>query len=302
MSEIVSVINYKGGVGKTTLTLQIGVGLVTLFQKRILLVDLDPQCSLSLSTVDEHYWADRVEKQGSVREMIQSFYESEKPECNPDWIIENALDRAWDSMPGKLEGLDLLPGHLDLPDYEMKLVAKKPGHMNAEEYQLKRYMILKDALAKVRKKYDMILCDCPPNIYMVARNAIIASDYFFVPTIPDFISCYGIPFILQHIQNMQNEVRERGVRTSAKFLGIVRNRVRQAGGNLVREHEEQSKKLAREYESLLMDSMIMDRIGVAELLGTRQNIFSTGSERTEGIRDDFKELTQEVVKRIENLG
>lgn len=298
MSEIVSVINYKGGVGKTTLTLQIGVGLVTLFQKRILLVDLDPQCSLSLSTVDEHYWADRVEKQGSVREMIQSFYESEKPECNPDWIIENALDRAWDSMPGKLEGLDLLPGHLDLPDYEMKLVAKKPGHMNAEEYQLKRYMILKDALAKVRKKYDMILCDCPPNIYMVARNAIIASDYFLVPTIPDFISCYGVPFILEHIKAMQEEVRERGGHTEAKFLGIVRNRVRQAGSHLVKEHEEHSMKLRERYEGALFDSMIIDRIGVAELLGSRENLYTAKSERSNEIKKDFTHLVREVLRRM----
>jgi len=298
MSEIVSVINYKGGVGKTTLTLQLGVGLVTLFDKKILLVDLDPQCSLSLSTVDEHYWADRVEKQGSIRELIQSFYESETPECNPDWIIENALDRAWDSMPGKLPGLDLLPGHLDLPDYEMKLVAKKPNHMNAEEYHLQRFLILRDSLAKVRKKYDMILFDCPPNIYMVARNAIIASDYFLVPTIPDFISCYGIPFILEHIKAMQAEVRERGGTTQAEFLGIVRNRVRQAGAHMVKEHDEHSQKLAEKYGDLLFESMIMDRIGVAELLGTRDNIFTGKGERYAEIRKDFSGFVREVVKRM----
>lgn len=298
MSEIISVINYKGGVGKTTLTLQLGVGLVTLFQKRVLLVDLDPQCSLSLSTVDEHYWADRVEKQGSIRELIQSFYESESPECNPDWIIENALDRAWDSMPGQLPGLDLLPGHLDLPDYEMKLVAKKPNFMNAEEYHLQRYLILRNALAKVRKKYDIILCDCPPNIYMVARNAIIASDYFLVPTIPDFISCYGIPFILQHIKAMQEEVRERGGTTQAEFLGIARNRVRQAGGHMVKEHDEHSQKLRERYGELLFDSMITDRIGVAELLGSRENIFTAKSERYSEIKKDFSGLVREVMKRM----
>jgi len=303
MAEIISVINYKGGVGKTTITLQLGIGLASLYKKSVLLVDLDPQCSLSLAAVDEHYWADWVERRGSVRDVIQSFYDADQPVTEEDWIIENALDRAWDSMPGSTPQLDLLPSHLDLPEFEMRLVAKKPRNIaTMDDFYLARYLVLRDALASIKKKYDYILFDCPPNIYMVSRNAIIASDYYLVPTIPDFISCYGIPFILQHIQNMQNEVRERGVRTSAKFLGIVRNRVRQAGGNLVREHEEQSKKLAREYESLLMDSMIMDRIGVAELLGTRQNIFATGSERTEGIRDDFKELTQEVVKRIENLG
>lgn len=298
MSEIVSVINYKGGVGKTTLTLELGIGLATMFQKKILLVDLDPQCSLSLSTVDEHYWADRVEKKGSIREIIQSFYDGEKPECDPDWIIENALDRAWDSMGGQLEGLDLLPGHLDLPDYEMKLVAKKPSFMNTEEFHLRRYMILKDALAKIRKKYDLILFDCPPNIYMVARNAIIASDYYLVPTIPDFVSCYGIPFILQHIKSMQDEVRERGSSSNAKCLGIVRNRVRHVGSHLVKEHEEHSQRLKENYGDLVFESMIMDRIGVAELLGSRENIYESKNDRHSEIRKDLSNLVKEFLKRM----
>lgn len=301
MAKIISVINYKGGVGKTTMTLQLGVGLATLYNKKVLMVDLDPQCSLSLSTVDEHYWADWLERKGSVASVVHRFYESgEEVTIDPEWIIENALDRAWDTMPGNTPGLDLLPSHLDLPEFEMRLMSKKPrGIASMEEFYLERYLVLKNSLSKVRKKYDYILFDCPPNIYLIARNAIIASDYYLVPTIPDFISCYGIPFILQHIGNMQDEVREKGGRASAKFLGIVRNRVRTAGAHLVNEHEEQSRKLRLNYEDHLLDTMIIDRIGVAESLGLRQNIYNSTGEKFAEIRKDFTAMVKEVVQRLE---
>lgn len=300
MADIISVINYKGGVGKTTITLQLGVGLVTLFKKKVLLVDLDPQCSLSLATVDEHYWADWLERKGSIQKVFQSFYDEEKPTLDPEWIIENALDRAWDSMPGSSPGLDLLPSHLDLPELEMRMVGRKPKHIDSmEDFYLKRYLVLRDAFTHIRKRYDYILLDCPPNIYMVARNAIIASDFYLVPTIPDFISCYGIPFILKHIASMQEEVHERGSRIAhARFLGIVRNRVRQAGGGLVREHEEQSKKLNLGYEGQVFDTMVMDRIGVAELLGSRKNVHKTTDTRHADIRQDLARLTHETVTRM----
>ena len=300
MADIISVINYKGGVGKTTITLQLAVGLVTLFKKKVLVVDLDPQCSLSLATVDEHYWADWVEKRGSTLSVFQSFYDEERPELRPDWIIENALDRAWDSMPGNTPGLDILPSHLDLPELEMRLVGRKPRHVGTmEEFYLKRYLVLRDAFAHIRKRYDTILLDCPPNVYMVARNAILASDFYLVPTIPDFISCYGIPFILKHIESMQNEARERGSRNDpAQFLGIVRNRVRHGGASLVREHEEQSKKLFLNYGDAVFDTMVMDRIGVAELLGSRKNVHQTTDARHADIRQDLARLAQETISRM----
>ena len=299
MAKIISVINYKGGVGKTTVTLQLGVGLATLYNKKVLMVDLDPQCSLSLSTIDEHYWADWLERKGSVASVVQSFYNAEKTEISPDWIIENALDRTWDTMPGNPPGLDLLPSHLDLPEFEMRLMSKKPRSIGSmEEFYLERYLVLKNALNTIRKNYDYILFDCPPNIYLIARNAIIASDYYLVPTIPDFISCYGIPFILQHIQNMQEEVREKGGKAQAKFLGIVRNRVRQAGHGLVNEHEEQSRKLRLNYEDYMLDTMIIDRIGVAESLHMRQNIYNSKNDKFSDIRKDFTAVVKEVVARL----
>ena len=298
MAKVISIINYKGGVGKTTVTLQLGVGLATLYNKKVLMVDLDPQCSLSLSTVDEHYWADWLERQGSVVHLIASFCEGKKVTIKPEWIIQNALDRSWDSMPGNTPGLDLLPSHLDLPDFEMRLMNMRAGFLASEkDFHLQRYLLLRDALKSVRSRYDYILFDCPPNIYLIARSAILASDFFLVPTIPDFVSCYGIPFILEHIRRMQQDLSEQGVSANARFLGILRNRVRQTGGRLVREHEEHSRQLKEEYDEFLLDNIIMDRIGVAELLSSRKNLFQNKAEKGSEIRKDFSELVKSIHER-----
>ncbi|HNJ04473.1 MAG TPA: hypothetical protein PLB73_09495, partial [Leptospiraceae bacterium] len=96
----------------------------------------------------------------------------------------------------------------------------------------------------------------------------------------------------------QEEVRERGGHTEAKCLGIVRNRVRQAGSHLVKEHEEHSVKLRERYEGALFDSMIIDRIGVAELLGSRENLYTAKSERSNEIKKDFTHLVREVLRRM----
>jgi chromosome partitioning protein len=301
MGKIISIINYKGGVGKTTLTLQLGIALNTMHNSSILLVDLDPQCSLSLSTLDENYWADRVDRTGSVRNVFSSYYEKDGVRLEKEWVINNALDRSWDSVPGNTPDLDLLPSHLDLPMYEMKLVSKKPAHIaNQEEFIGGRDFILREALQTIRRSYDYILLDCPPNIYMASRNAIMASDYYLIPTIPDFISCYGIPFILQHIETIKSEAKQSGSRMGAKFLGIVRNRVRLSGSGLVREHEEQSQKLKLEYGDHLFRSLVVDRIGVAELQSIRKNIQRESGGRYEDVRLDFRHLALEFIQRMES--
>ncbi len=298
MAKIISIINYKGGVGKTTVTLQLGIGLATIYNQKVLMVDLDPQCSLSLSTVDEYFWADWLRNHGSVINVISSFEKSEHSVLQPEWVIQDALDRSLDKPHGRAEGLDLLPSHLDLPDYEMQLMSREHNSSdNDKDFFLNRHLLLWNSLKMIHDNYDYILFDCPPNIYLVARNAILASDFFLVPTIPDFISCYGIPFILQHIKKMQEKVQSYGARSNASLLGILRNKVKQAGEYLVKEHEEHSKCLELEYGDFLFKDMIMDRIGIAELLSSRKNVFSSLTEKTQAIRHDFSAVIKTVFDR-----
>lgn len=290
--KVISIINYKGGVGKTTIALQLAAGLASLHQKRVLMLDLDPQCSLSVSVLPEEAWIDHIENRGSIRSILWSYYEG-NVRLEKDWIAEKALHAG--------EGqLDLVPCHLDLPDYEMRLVSERPPQAaDTAEFEKSRHRLLRDAIEPYRKDYDFIICDCPPNIYFVSRSAMLASDYYLVPTIPDFISCYGIPFIENHIQTLLHDLLPEKER--ARNLGIIRNRVRRSGSKLVNEHDRQSRQIREMYPDLLFDACIQDRIGVSELMGQRKNIFADTTHRLQPIREELQDFVSEAIVRMNRL-
>jgi chromosome partitioning protein len=290
--RVISIINYKGGVGKTTIALQLACGLATLHHKRVLMLDLDPQCSLSVSALPEEVWIDHIENRGSIRSILWSYYEG-NVRLERDWIAEKA-------MPAGQGQLDLVPCHLDLPDYEMRLVSERPPHAtDMADFEKSRHRLLRDAIEPHRKDYDFIICDCPPNIYFVSRSAILASDCYLVPTIPDFISCYGIPFIENHIQTLLCDLLPEEER--AQNLGIIRNRVRRSGSKLVIEHERQSRQIKEMYPDLLFETCIQDRIGVSEVMGQRKNIFTDTSNRLRPVRSELEDFVSETILRMNRL-
>lgn len=283
MSKIISIINYKGGVGKTTLTLQIGLGFSNLFQKKVLLVDLDPQCSLSVSCLRDYQWIQHVEEKGSVISIIEEYYLGNYT-FSEDWLLNLEQDKT----------MYILPGHLNLPEYEMKLLTSKPMYQTTEEFEKTRFLILSKSLEKIKKNYDLILLDCPPNIYMLSRNAILASDYYLIPTIPDFISSYGIPFIYHHIEEFKKNWNHH-----SQFLGIILNKVKLQKGQLVKEHLQEWNHLQNKFNSKVFSSVISDRILVSTIMRKKINIYEETSKKYSLVKNEFINLVQEINKHID---
>lgn len=283
MSKIISIINYKGGVGKTTLTLQIGLGFSNLFQKKVLLVDLDPQCSLSVSCLKDYQWIQHVEEKGSVISIIEEYYLGNYT-FSEDWLLNLEQDKT----------MYILPGHLNLPEYEMKLLTSKPMYQTTEEFEKTRFLILSKSLEKIKKNYDLILLDCPPNIYMLSRNAILASDYYLIPTIPDFISSYGIPFIYHHIEEFKKNWNHH-----SQFLGIILNKVKLQKGQLVKEHLQEWNHLQNKFNSKVFSSVISDRILVSTIMRKKINIYEETSKKYSLVKNEFINLVQEINKHID---
>lgn len=283
MSKIVSIINYKGGVGKTTLTLQIGLGFSNLFQKKVLLVDLDPQCSLSVSCLKDYQWIQHIEEKGSVISIIEEYYLGNYT-FSEDWLLNLEQDKS----------MHILPGHLNLPEYEMKLLTSKPMYQTTEEFERTRFLILLKSLEKIKKYYDLILLDCPPNIYMLSRNAILASDYYLIPTIPDFISSYGIPFIYHHIEEFKKNWNHH-----SQFLGIILNKVKLQKGQLVKEHLQEWNHLQNKFNNKVFNSVISDRILVSTIMRKKINIFQETSKKYLSVKNEFINLVQEINKQID---
>ncbi|WP_308433030.1 ParA family protein [Nocardioides flavus (ex Wang et al. 2016)] len=171
-ARVVSMCNQKGGVGKTTTTINLGASLAE-FGRRVLLVDFDPQGSLSVGLgLNPH-------------EMDLTIY-------NLLMDREVTLDEV--VVPSGIEGMDLLPSNIDLSAAEVQLV-----HEVAREQTLQR--VLAPALAH----YDVILIDCQPSLGLLTVNALTASDGVIVPLECEYFALRGVALLKTTI----DKVRER---------------------------------------------------------------------------------------------
>ncbi len=164
MSTVISLLNHKGGVGKTTSTINIGAGLVKL-GKRVLLLDLDPQANLTLSL-------------GVGRQKV-SIYESLRGES--------------ELMPVNVkENFDIIPATLDLSGAEMELINEA-----GREY------ILKELFEPLQMEYDYIIIDCPPSLGLLTLNALTSSDFVIIPLQTEFLALQGLTKIKQVVDKVR---------------------------------------------------------------------------------------------------
>ena len=171
-ARVISMCNQKGGVGKTTTTINLGAALAE-YGRKVLLVDFDPQGSLSVGLgLNPH-------------EMELSIY---------NLLLEPGVALADVVVPSGVEGMDLLPSNIDLSAAEVQLV-----HEVAREQTLQR--VLAPALAG----YDVILIDCQPSLGLLTVNALTASDGVIVPLECEYFALRGVALLKTTI----DKVRER---------------------------------------------------------------------------------------------
>ncbi|MEM9917450.1 MAG: ParA family protein [Bacteroidota bacterium] len=164
MGKIISLLNHKGGVGKTTSAINIGAGLVELGRK-VLLLDLDPQANLSLSL--------------GIPRQKYTIYESLRGESE---LVPYTVR----------EGFDVISSTLDLSGAEMELI-NEAG----------REFILRELFEPVVEEYDFIIIDCPPSLGLLTLNALTSSDYVFIPLQTEFLAMQGLTKIKQIIDKVR---------------------------------------------------------------------------------------------------
>ena len=205
--EIVSVINYKGGVGKTTLTANLGAELAWRGYS-VLLVDLDAQASLTFSFIKPDDWLNNYSDTTTIKQWFDSF-ESGTPFSLSDIIF--APRRVARRLRRRDGSLDLIASHLGLINVDLEL-ATKLGGVNltqAKRNFLSVHSILVDGLNEIdSERYDVVLIDCPPNFNIVTKTAIVASDYILVPARPDYLSTLGIDYLIRSTNTLIREYNE----------------------------------------------------------------------------------------------
>ncbi|TYQ14842.1 UNVERIFIED_CONTAM: chromosome partitioning protein [Acetivibrio alkalicellulosi] len=235
----ISFINYKGGVGKTTLTANVAAELA--FRgKKVLLVDLDPQTNLTLSFIDLEKWQKLDKESKTIKHWYDQFLDADLDESLSNLIVtpnkvNNKLKKM--SCTGYVH---LISSHLELINLDMELATRYGGNSERtiRSSFLRLFSRLKKGLEAVQADYDLVLIDCPPNFNIVTQNAIIASDMYLVPAKADFLSTLGIDQLVRHIDALttkyNNYVEEDGSRWSQinpQLTGVIFTMINIYNGN-----------------------------------------------------------------------
>ena len=204
--DIVSIINYKGGVGKTTTTANLA-GQLAWTGKNVLMIDLDPQASLTFSFIRPDYWEANLAEAHTIKRWFDTVREGEEVGMNT-LLFERMQINQILSDKGRLA---LIPSHLGLINVDLELATQLGG---ANMAQVKRnYVRVHRRLAKGladldQDAFDVALIDCPPNFNIVTKTAIVASHQVLVPAKPDYLSTLGIRYLQRNLDQLVSDFNE----------------------------------------------------------------------------------------------
>lgn len=203
--KITSIINYKGGVGKTTIAANLAAELA--FRgHNILAVDLDPQASLTFSFVSVDEWRTKYETNNTIKNWYDAFLD-EDSELDLAQLIVHPL-----TVNRTTKGtVDLSCSHLALINVDLELATRLSGASprQSRNNYLRVHSRLKQGLSTLSPgQYDFILIDCPPNFNIVTKNALVSSDYLLVPAKPDYLSTLGIDQLKRHVIELVNDYNQ----------------------------------------------------------------------------------------------
>ena len=199
MTNVISTINLKGGVGKTTTTVALAETYSANLRKKVLVIDLDPQTNATLMLIGEEKWFSVNKKE---RTLARLFKDAMDPD-DPRFDLGKTLQRKVSDV-GSANTVDLLPSSLDLIDVQDTLASAPAGKF----YAANPIDLLRRAVKSIIEEYDLVIVDCPPNLGIITLNGLRISDSYIIPTIPDHLSTYGIPQIVTRVQDFSEAISE----------------------------------------------------------------------------------------------
>jgi len=212
-THVISFINLKGGVGKTTTAVAIAEILAQEERKQVLLIDLDPQTNATVTLISEEQWAD-MDRDG--RTIAQLFADRLNPQSAPIFDIETAIARRVSTINDGIARLDLLPSSIRLIDLQDHI----PMIALAGNFTTNPLEIVRGALQPIIDRYDYVIIDCPPSLGTVTKNGLRISTGYVIPTIPDIVSTWGIYQIVDNVDRFANNIGR-----PIPALGIVGTKV-----------------------------------------------------------------------------
>lgn len=297
MARKISFINYKGGVGKTSLIVNTAAALAKL-GKRVLLFDFDTQSNASIWLLK----LDRWNKLNATGEgAVYSIFEPGQANVR-DLVIKDVIEgKAGEKL---LPGLDLVPTTFNLVDLENEYTGdpKRPP-----------YLVFYDQLAAIESNYDFILFDCPPNILRASQCGVFSSNEIYVPANPDALSLIGFTLLVEKLQKFHQlsaSFRRASMGAPAQVHGIVFNSIK-TGVDIevpkmrmqLRLNQFKAAKRAapsaKIFEAQIRDAMVVRRavaLGLPVVLVSAEaaDIGSAG----DNVVNDYRRLAHELVQHV----
>lgn len=334
MAKRVSIINFKGGVGKTTLAFHLAAGLARFFgEQRILLVDVDHQSSLSVLCAGAVGWERVVDLGQTVDSIFRHFIDPGNAFPGSEIIDHRPLTKRWyrraDGFfcwdPGyfrpRYRTLDLLPASLGLDDTEIELTGTYRGDGNLSEWNKRTLLCrwIEETQIEgqnIDEYYDYIIFDCPPATKIISQNAIAASHGYIIPVVPEAVMIRGVPHLRSLITNgidgrMRNLSQSGSTRPifveDTQLAGIVISSIKTHGtahSGYTNDHTQHLRTLRQNLGTLLAQPYIEEGVGVSESLTQGLPVFDCTNNRNvsdRGFVRMYSELVQNLKRRIDAL-
>lgn len=263
-AAIISCINLKGGVGKTALAVNLAA-FCGLEGKKTLLIDLDPQTNASFSSIGVQAWQDHVGQNGSVADLLGA-----RKHTSADGNGKNAHETIIHDV---FENVDLIPSHIDLFTVDLDLAGA-----TSRETRLRR------ALKDVLEEYDVIICDCPPNLTIPTQNALAVSTHYVVPVSLDFLSAIGVGLLLKRVQEFCNDLEH-----TLQNIGVVISRV----GRPALHRDETEATLRKQFPKSVLKTKITERVAVSKCAQQQISIFESKDETS---ISEFRSVCKSLLK------
>lgn len=296
MGLIIATVNMKGGVGKTTLTVNLATCLAKYHGKRVLVVDLDSQISATLSLMPPQEFAKVRREKRTLGQLIYK-------EIKPNSRIKRTTEEVIQSDICQIPELSLLPGDIDLYDEYLvsELLHKKASNNDncdfSDVWNGFEEELIKGILEPVVNDYDFIILDCAPGYNLLTRSGIVASNFYLLPARPEPLSVVGIQLLERRIAKLKNSYGDDSCFKS-QLLGIVF--ILSSGGLFDRYYKQVMQRVSAEFSpAQLFENRIPMDVNVAKAVDSFMPAV-LATPNSSGSRA-FVKLTEEFLQKVESF-
>ena len=306
MARVVSFINYKGGVGKTTSAYHVSCSLAQHHRQRVLMIDIDPQTNLTFLCAEYDKWQRYKRNVGTIKNLYDRYNQGLSLDVQRFiWKESVAVGR------NPILGLDLIPCDIDLLGEDLSgggevigtFTSMEAIRQNAQHY-MKAWSFLSKVIDDVRDRYDWIIIDCPPNLYLMTQNALHASDYYVITAIPDHLSTIGMSILTDKIQKIgalispvQALAGLENRQVIAKLGAIVFVKVRSGGDMITITHQQTMDHISNEQFAAgkVVSEYTTELIGYSEAAENQIPVWAHNTENARRAAHQYRAITRELI-------